>query len=126
MRFERELPPALDAEADADRLSQLLGNLLSNARHHGAAGRPVRVRLHKEGGDVVLAVGNVSPPIPEELVPHLFSPYKAQSAVNRRNPGGLGLGLYIAREIAAGHGGTLRYGYADGEVVFTLRFAVAP
>lgn len=126
MRFERDLQEALEAEADGDRLSQLLGNLLSNARHHGAPGQPVRVRLHKDAGDVVLAVGNVSPPIPDDLVPVLFSPYKAQSAVNRRNPGGLGLGLYIAREIAAGHGGNLSYGYAGGEVVFTLRFAAAP
>ena len=64
--------------------------------------------------------------IPGELIPVLFSPYKAQSTVNRRNPGGLGLGLYIAREIAAGHGGSLAYSYAAGEVLFTLRFAAIP
>jgi chemotaxis family two-component system sensor kinase Cph1 len=126
MRFERELPAALQAQADADRLSQLLGNLLSNARHHGAPGEAVRVRLAREAGEVVLAVGNVAPPIPAELVPTLFSPYKAQSAGNRRNPGGLGLGLYIAREIAAGHGGNLAYGHTGSEVVFTLRFAADP
>ena len=115
-------PPALHAEADPDRVAQLLGNLLSNARHHGAAGQAIVVELGREGEDAVLAVANPAPPIAPETVAQLFSPYKRQSMANARNKGGLGLGLYIAQEIARGHGGTLDYAWREPDVVFTLRW----
>lgn len=115
-------PASLPAEADPDRLAQLLGNLLSNARHHGVAGEAVTVDLARDGDDAVLAVRNAAPPIPPETVGQLFSPYKRQSLGNVRNKGGLGLGLYIAQEIAHGHGGTLAYAYEDQEVVFRARW----
>ncbi|RYY72129.1 MAG: histidine kinase, partial [Comamonadaceae bacterium] len=121
-----ESPPSLPAEADPDRLAQVVGNLLSNARHHGAAGTPVRLELARADGDVVLTVANAAPPIAPEVVAQLFSPYKRQSLGNERNKGGLGLGLYIAQEIARGHGGTLVYAWRDPEVVFTMRWPVTP
>lgn len=120
--IQRDLPASLPAEADPDRIAQLLGNLLSNARHHGEAGQPVRVALARDGDDVVLTVRNRAAPIPADMVPQLFTPYKRQSIANARNKGGLGLGLYIAREIARGHGGSLAYAYEAPEVVFTVRF----
>jgi signal transduction histidine kinase len=120
--IERRLPPTLRAEVDPDRFAQLLGNLLSNARHHGEAGKPVAVCLASEGGDVLLSVHNAAPPIPEDAAAQLFAPYKRQSVGNARNKGGLGLGLYIAHEIARGHGGSLEYAYQAPQVVFTARF----
>jgi light-regulated signal transduction histidine kinase (bacteriophytochrome) len=121
---ERRLPAALRAEADPDRLAQLLGNLLSNARHHGLPGRPVAVALRAEGGDAVLQVRNQAPPIAEEQAGQLFSAYKRESLGQARNPGGLGLGLYIAAEIARGHGGDLSYAHDGRDVVFTARWPV--
>ncbi|MBC5782162.1 GAF domain-containing protein [Ramlibacter sp. USB13] len=119
---ERSLPPTLPADVDPDRFAQLLGNLLSNARHHGEAGKRVAVHLAQQGGEVLLSVRNVAAPIPEEAVAQLFTPYKRQSVGNARNKGGLGLGLYIAHEIARGHGGSLEYAYEAPDVVFTVRF----
>lgn len=124
--IDRRLPEALRAHADPDRLSQLLSNLLSNSRHHGAAGRPVTVQLEQDGDHVVLRVRNPAPPIPEDVASQLFSPYKRQSVGNTRNKGGLGLGLYIAHEIARGHGGSLAYTYEDPDVVFTARWPARP
>ena len=116
------LPASLRADVDADRFAQLLGNLLSNARHHGEPGKPVAVQVRLDGSDVVLAVCNASPPIPEDAAAQLFTPFKKQSTANPRNKGGLGLGLYIAQEIVRGHGGTLEYRYEAPQVVFTARF----
>jgi len=121
---ERRLPAALRAEADPDRLAQLLGNLLSNARHHGLPGRPVAVALRAEGGDAVLQVRNQAPPIAEEQAGQLFSPYNRESLGQARNPGGLGLGLRAAAEIARGHGGDLSYAHDGRDVVFTARWPV--
>lgn len=122
----RELPATLPAQVDPDRFAQLLLNLFSNARHHGEAGGPVSVALRQEGGDAVLEVRNLAPAIPAEAASQLFTPFKRQSIANPRNKGGLGLGLYIAHEIAVGHGGTLAYAYADPEVVFTARLPLTP
>jgi chemotaxis family two-component system sensor kinase Cph1 len=116
------LPPSLMATADPDRLAQVASNLLSNARHHGAVGKPLSVRLLSVDGFVEFAVSNHAAPIPEASARILFQPLKERSVGNERNPSGLGLGLYIASEIVKGHQGSLRYGHADEQVTFTVRF----
>jgi light-regulated signal transduction histidine kinase (bacteriophytochrome) len=120
-----ETPPALQAAVDPDRVAQLLGNLLSNARHHSRPGERTLVSLSQEGDEVVLAVANRADPIPADVEAQLFVPFKRQSLANPRNKGGLGLGLYIAREIALGHGGTLSYAHVPPDVVFTVRLPLA-
>lgn len=120
--FVKHLPPSLMADVDADRMAQLLANLVSNARHHGAPGESILVQLAECAGSIELDVSNAGPPIPSEVAAHMFNAFKRQSIGNVRNKDGLGLGLYIAREIALGHGGTLGYAYADSRVVFSARF----
>jgi signal transduction histidine kinase len=90
---------------DANRLSQLLTNLLTNALQHGAPDAPVRVGAVMADGAFVLSVENGGDPIPPDKRAHLFQPFS-------RTPGeaaspGLGLGLYIAAEIAKAHGGLI-------------------
>lgn len=107
---------------DADRLAQAVSNLVGNAVQHGAKGEPVivdvdgtddatvRVRIHN--------VGSVSP----EALPVLFEAFKS-AATNRtsvaRKPG-LGLGLFIAREIARAHGGDISVRSSDESTTFEL------
>ncbi|HZY17842.1 MAG TPA: ATP-binding protein [Ramlibacter sp.] len=115
-----EAPATLEVPLDTGRVRQLLDNLLGNARQHGDPGRPIQVKLHEAGGHVRLSVANHAPPIAPASRDRMFDAYKPESLDNSRNPGGLGLGLYIAREIARGHGGTLVYEYRPPCVVFVF------
>ncbi len=110
---------------DADRLRQVVSNLLGNAVHHGAGGGPVDVTVTAEGGDVRVAVRNGAPPIPPADLPTIFDPLvrgSSQRTEKQRRPGSIGLGLYIARQIAGAHGGDIvvTSSWATG-TVFTVR-----
>lgn len=119
--FQLEAPAPVSAMVDPDRLVQVMTNLLSNARHHGEAGKPITIGLRGEGAEALITVRNHGAPIPAEVADKLFDPFKHTSLNNPRNRKGVGLGLYIAHQIARGHGGTLAYHYDAPEIVFTLR-----
>jgi signal transduction histidine kinase len=123
--FQFDGPAPITAMVDPDRLAQVLTNLLSNARHHGEAGKPIGIGLHGDGGDALITVRNYGAPIPAALADKLFDPFKHTSLNNPRNRKGVGLGLYIAHQIARGHGGTLAYRYEAPEIVFTVRLPLA-
>ena len=96
----------LRAELDRSRFAQMLTNLVENALEHSSSSEPVDVAVSTEEDRVRVRVTNAGDPIPEEERPRLFEPYYRGG-----DPGegsGLGLGLYIAAEIARGHGGEIR------------------
>jgi chemotaxis family two-component system sensor kinase Cph1 len=109
------------ARADADRLQQLVGNLISNARQHCTPGEPVIVQLTTEGDMACIQVSNIAPPLKPQLLRNLYSAFHHVAAANERNRGGLGLGLHIGQAIARSHGGWLQYSHAEPYVVFTAR-----
>lgn len=123
-RIVMDIPSALSAEFDPDRMAQVVNNLLSNARNHGVIGEAIWVGLALESTRVVLRVSNMAPPITDAAMGTLFDPFKPRSVGNVRNPGGLGLGLYIASEIAKGHGGKLDYSHDGIRVTFTVTLPV--
>lgn len=90
---------------DVGRMSQLLSNLLGNAVTHGSRNHPIEVVAEMQQNEVVLSVVNQGPCIPQTLLPLLFQPF-TRSADGGRGEG-LGLGLYIASQIVAGHKGSL-------------------
>jgi signal transduction histidine kinase len=104
---------------DRARIAQLLSNLLANALTYGAAAQPVRVVASARGGIFKLSVANAGEPIPEATMQRLFQPF-FRGAV-RRSREGLGLGLYIASEIARAHGGKLDVASTPAETCFTLQ-----
>ena len=123
--FMPMLPPTLKMNGDADRIAQVLSNLLSNAAHHGTPGEPVLVQLQARDGMAVLEVSNSGPAVSAELVATLFKPFKSAATKSVTNRNGLGLGLYIAEQVVRGHHGTLSYSYSEPYVTFTASFPLA-
>ncbi len=111
---------------DEGRLEQVVQNLVGNALRYGAADAPVLVRWSRDGdhvdGDLVLTVHNEGRPIPPDLLPHVFEPFRSgqhRPALDERS---MGLGLFIVREIARAHGGEVS-ARSDAEhgTTFTVR-----
>ncbi|MCP3167834.1 ATP-binding protein [Myxococcus qinghaiensis] len=94
-------------EWDRDRLAQLLSNLLANALGHGAPGSPVSVRLKGKAPNVVCIEVHNQGVIPAELMPVLFEPFRTGEKKLSRSSG-LGLGLFITKQITLAHAGSIR------------------
>ncbi len=104
---------------DRGRIGQLLSNLLANALMHGSDKGPIRVSAKVEQGVFALSVTNVGEPIPQGAIDQMFLPFFRGDT--RSGQQGLGLGLYIAAEIAKMHGGTLDVSSTDKETRFAFR-----
>ena len=106
---------------DGLRLQQLLRNLVSNAITYGAPDAPVRVVLTGEEADVRFEVTNSGPAIERSALDQIFDPLKRGHAQPDSYNTGLGLGLYIVREIARAHGGEVDVRSDKAETVFAVR-----
>ena len=108
---------------DGARLQQLLRNLVSNATKYGSPGTPVRVTLRGEEAGVRLEVTNSGPTIDPSAVGRIFDPLRRGSPQGDGHDaqGGLGLGLFIVREIAGAHGGEVEVRSDAGATTFAVR-----
>ena len=109
---------------DADRIGQMLSNLLGNAISYGAADKPIRVLAQTTEAGFDISVVNKGAPIPADAIPRLFTAFDRGDVLP--NQKGLGLGLYIAQEIARAHGGLIVASSMLDETVFTASFPVSP
>lgn len=115
-------------EWDPDRVAQVLSNLVFNAIQHGREDSPVRTTVRDAGTQVLLEVHNEGDPIPEELLPRIFDPFKRRPEDQRPHEGksgarSLGLGLHIVRQIAMAHAGTVEVRSTANEgTCFTVRW----
>jgi signal transduction histidine kinase len=108
---------------DPDRAAQVIANLVGNAILYSPKGSPVRILVDGSGDPVLLEVRNEGQPIPPETMPHLFEAFQRGDAGRVGNADGLGLGLFIAQQIVAAHGGSIsvRSTAAEG-TTFTVRW----
>lgn len=122
-KISLELQSAMTVTVDGKRVMQLFSNLLSNALTHGAKDQPVFVTASLSEKSFQLSVTNAGNPIPEVLLKNLFQPFSR----GQMKPGqqGLGLGLFIAAEIARAHGGQLSVSSNIAATCFTLTIPVA-
>jgi signal transduction histidine kinase len=102
-------PPATPPTVcvDRDRLSQVMGNLLSNSLHYVPEGGHIRVEVEQATQEVIVAVMDDGPGVAPEDLPHLFQRFWRADRARRRATGGSGLGLSIASHIVRAHGGRM-------------------
>ncbi|HEX8701983.1 MAG TPA: ATP-binding protein [Myxococcaceae bacterium] len=112
---------------DADRLAQVITNLLSNALQYSPPSTPVRVAALDEKDALVLEVHNEGAPISEELLPRIFEPLERGAALVDQEGRSIGLGLYIVRHLVLAHAGTVGVRSTAGEgTTFTVRLPRRP
>ena len=99
-----DLPPV---RGDADRLEQVLRNLLTNARRHTPAGGRIIVAASRCGAGVRIVVADTGSGIAAEHLPHVFDRFYRADQSRARATGGAGLGLAIVRQLVTAHGGTV-------------------
>ena len=124
--FRFEMSGDLTGSFDSARLQQVFSNLLNNAVQHGAKGLPVIFEAHGGPDAISVRVKNYGAPIEADALQVIFNPLVQVSSPGSgpgdRRSTSLGLGLFIARTIVAGHGGTLEVESSErGGTVFTAR-----
>ena len=121
--IETDVRTSGKVKMDAGRMGQLLSNLLGNALSYGAPGEPVRVIATSTDNGFAIRVSNRGAPIPAEAMLHLFTAFQRGDV--QPNQQGLGLGLYIAQEIAKAHGGIISVESNSQETTFRAEFPQA-
>jgi PAS domain S-box-containing protein len=116
LEIDLELPAVCPVSADASRLAQAVDNLIDNAIRHGSP--PITLTGAIEEDQVRIGVTDGGAGVPHEFVPHLFDRFAYSGRA-----GGAGLGLYLVRQIARGHGGQAEY-HQRGDQPTTFRITI--
>ena len=96
-----------DVCVDQMRIGQVLGNLISNAVKYGEKGSDIVVRIEQHGTEVEIAVENRGPGISADDVANIFKRFARSAKARQSGAPGLGVGLYIAKELVEAHGGRI-------------------
>ncbi len=114
-------------EWDPDRLGQVVQNLVLNALKYSPRGTPVRIETHASDTGVTLSVHNEGPPIPPERLERIFQPLQRGTGEVDKAGRSIGLGLYIVKQVADAHGGTVSVeSTAEAGTTFIVQLPRAP
>jgi two-component system, sensor histidine kinase and response regulator len=110
-------PQPVEANVDVNRLSQVLLNLLSNARKYSPPGAPITIRVERKKDHGIISVSDKGTGIPSETIPRIFERFYRVPGVEVQSGSsiGVGLGLYVAQKIVEQHGGRIDVQSAPGE-----------
>lgn len=126
-RWQLDLPEdAVEMTGDQARLTQVVVNLLNNARVHTPAGTTVTARLRREDGVATLQVEDDGPGIPADLIPNVFQRFTRGDRARSRSGGSSGLGLSIVQAVVAAHHGGTDITSRPGRTVVTVTLPVRP
>jgi signal transduction histidine kinase len=122
-----EMSPCLPrVEADAERVGQVLRNLVSNAITHTPPGGEITIRARSINGEVLVSVDDTGEGIDEQHLPYIFERFYRTDASRSRATGGTGLGLAIVKQVVEAHGGQVEAESAPGRgSSFTFSLPVA-
>jgi signal transduction histidine kinase len=101
-------PPQVDATFDANRIAQMLSNLIGNALQYGDEASPVRVFMTSSDDEIFIAINNRGPIIPPDKISRIFDPMVRVDTSGNTERTSLGLGLYISCQVVHAHGGQIR------------------
>lgn len=125
-QWELTLPPhEVEILGDAARLTQVVSNLMTNARVHTPPGTTVRVALTDHPAELVVTVVDDGPGIPADLLPQVFGRFARGDTSRSRAAGSTGLGLAIAHAVVTEHAGTINVRSEAGHTAFTMRLPKA-
>ncbi len=127
LHFELRAPGSAPVLGDADRMRQVVTNLVSNAINYTPQGGRIEVELRCEGMEAVLAVNDSGVGIAPEFLPHVFEAFRQSETSSRRSHRGLGIGLSVVRHLVHKHGGRVT-AQSDGPGLgsrFTVRLPMA-
>jgi signal transduction histidine kinase len=123
-RIDSDLP-VIDAEAD--RVRQVLVNLITNAHEYSPEGATIEVAAHGYGGGVEVTVTDNGPGIPAAQLEHIFERFTRGDAGLTQRVGGTGLGLAISKSLVELHGGTIEVDSTPGQgSTFRFRLPIQP
>jgi signal transduction histidine kinase len=121
--LQSQMSGDLGGQWDADRLAQVVSNLVTNAIQHGG-GTAVTLTVQEQGDAVTLAVHNGGPPIPQQTLRSIFEPLARGNTEPASHS--IGLGLFIARAIVTAHGGDIQVSSSvETGTTFTVRLPKA-
>ncbi|CRK82470.1 cell wall metabolism sensor histidine kinase WalK [Neobacillus massiliamazoniensis] len=127
--FKRELPKqAIFVEIDADKLTQVLYNIISNAMKYSPEGGQITFSIKEQEDHIIVSISDEGMGIPKENIGKIFTRFYRVDKARSRKLGGTGLGLAIAKEMVNAHGGTIWAVSEEGkgtEISFTLPYDVA-
>ena len=106
---------------DRGRIGQVISNLVGNALTHGSRESPIRLTLSRDDGATMLAVSNRGKTIPPTFRERLFEPFWQAPKPGAAKSRGLGLGLFIARQIVEAHHGAITVESVNEQTTFTVR-----
>ena len=112
-----ETPGHVVGEWDEERLKQLISNLLNNALQYGK--KPIRITVEGDGRTARLRIQNCGKPISKAVLPVLFDPL-ARGEGHDTNGSGLGLGLFIVKQIVEAHKGSVSVKSTESATTFTI------
>ena len=116
-----DLPDRLEYDCDPDKLSRVFDNLLRNAYHYSFPNTAVDISARQGEGEVILTFSNAGRTIPPEKLGRIFEQFFRLDSSRASRTGGAGLGLAIAQEIVALHGGTISAQSENNHITFTVR-----
>jgi PAS domain S-box-containing protein len=127
-RFQLNLPVGHKRVlGDRDRLEQVLGNLMENAVKYSPDGSEILVTVEDKGDQIVTSVADRGIGIPTDELGQVFERFHRGRQVSSTNYGGLGLGLYITKQIVERHGGTIWVESREGQgTTFSFALPIAP